>query len=107
LLGDQFKRIDYISFKLFGRTFYYLKGVVLYVLLQKPTAVISTGIDVHPIHILILYFVFRIICRKQFFWWLHGSFGNHGKFGIWKRKKLNSLSSGVIVYSIASFRKAL
>jgi glycosyltransferase involved in cell wall biosynthesis len=95
---SQFK---HIVFNLFGHTFYYLKGSVKYALSRKPDAIICTGADFHLLHSILIFFIFRIILRKKFYWWSHGTNGHQGKFGIFIRKVFYKSSSGIFAYNKA------
>ena len=99
LRDERFVVLNYRSFRLFSRRFYYLKGILRYIFSYKPSIIICSGVDFHHYYTLILYFFYRIILRKEFYWWSHATFGNQGKFGRWVRKQFYRSASGVFVYS--------
>jgi glycosyltransferase involved in cell wall biosynthesis len=96
---ERFIKLNYLSFRLYKQNFYHLKDAIKYVLNNKPDIVICSGVDFHHIYTIVLYFIYRIILRKEFYWWSHATFGNQGKFGRWIRKLFYRSASGVFVYS--------
>ena len=92
---------NYLSLKKFEHDFYFLKGAIRYVFSRNPDIIISTGVDFHLIHSLIIFFVFRIFLRKKFYWWSHAGYGNQGRLGCIIRSLIYRSSSGVFVYSNA------
>ena len=92
---------DHLTFKFFNHTFYYLNGAVKYALSKKTTAIICTGVDFHLLHTIILFFIYRIILRKKFFWWSHATMCHQGKFGFFLRKFFYKSSSGIFAYNMA------
>lgn len=91
--------LGYLKFSFFKHRFYYLKGSIKYITKIKPQIVISSGVDFHLIHTIILFFIYRVILRKKFIWWSHGNKGHQGKIGWLMRKLFYKLSSGVLLYS--------
>jgi len=98
---------EYVSFKLFRHRFYYLKGAVKKILQSKPGAIICSGVDFHLMHTLVLFFIYRIVLRRKFYWWSQGTKGNQGKIGWFLRKMVYRLSSGVMLYSKAGYNNLL
>jgi glycosyltransferase involved in cell wall biosynthesis len=92
---------DHSAFKILNHTFYYLKGAISYTLSKKPDAIICTGIDFHLIHTIILFFIFRIILGKKFYWWSHATVGHQGKLGFFFRKIIYKSSNGIFAYNNA------
>lgn len=90
---------NYISFKLLGHTFYYLKGALKYVLKNKKANIICTGVDIHLIHTLLICFIHKFLLRRNFFWYSHATFGKQGKFGIFIRKFFYRNSDGILAYN--------
>ena len=93
--------LDYLGFKLGRHKFYYLKGSIKHVFFSDPDMIICTGIDFHRLHTVLIFFLFRIILRKKFYWWSHATVGNQGKFGFLIRKLIYKQSSGIFVYNEA------
>jgi glycosyltransferase involved in cell wall biosynthesis len=92
---------DYTALKVFSHTFYYLKGSVKYALSKKPDVIICTGVDFHLLHTIILFFIYRIILRKRFYWWSHAATGHQRKFGFLIRKFFYRSSNGIFSYNRA------
>jgi glycosyltransferase involved in cell wall biosynthesis len=90
---------NFIRFKIFNHKFYFLKGIIKYLLKEKPDIIICGGVDFHLIHTLIVYLIHRIILRKQFYWWSHATYGNQGSFGIFIRKIIYKSSTGIFSYN--------
>lgn len=90
--------LGYLNFSFFKHRFYYLKGSLKYILKIKPEIVISSGVDFHLIHTIILFFIYRIILRKKFIWWSQGTKGHQGTIGWLARKFFYRFSSGVLLY---------
>jgi glycosyltransferase involved in cell wall biosynthesis len=82
-----------------GHEFYYLKGALRYLLSKKPDTIICTGVDFHQIHTLLIFVIFRLILRKNFFWWSHATLGNQGPAGAYVRKLIYKSSTGILAYS--------
>jgi glycosyltransferase involved in cell wall biosynthesis len=99
LKNDNYKTFEYFSFKIMKHTFYFLKGSLRYIIKEKPEAIISFGVDFHHLHILVIFFFFKIIRGKRFFWWSHGASGKQGKIGITFRRFFYKQSTGVFLYS--------
>ena len=99
LSDPRYKTFEFLSFKLAGHEFYYLKGAVRFILSKKPDAIICTGVDFHQLHTIILFFIQRLIKGKKFFWWSHATLGNQGAFGKWVRKVIYKNSTGIMAYS--------
>lgn len=98
---------NHSSFKCFRHRFYYLKGASGYIKSKKPDIIISTGVDFHLIHTLIIFFYHKIIKRKKFYWWSHATEGNQGKSGFFIRKIVYRNSSGVLAYNSAGRKNLL
>jgi len=94
-------QLDYLNFRIFGHTFYYLKGILKFILKKRAPIIISTGVDFHLIHILLLFFINKIFIKSKFYWWSHASIGNQGNIGYILRKFFYKNSDGVLVYSKA------
>ncbi|MFC2152100.1 glycosyltransferase family 4 protein [Bacteroidota bacterium] len=90
---------NYITFRLFNHKFYFLKGVIKYLLNEKPDVVICTGIDLHLIHTILIHFIFRLVKRKSFYWWSHASIGNQGNLGMNVRRFFYKKSTGILAYN--------
>jgi len=101
------KKFPYWSFFLFNHKFYYLKGAIKYIYKTKPEIIISSGVDFHLIHTLILFFIYRIILRKKFIWWSQGTKGHQGKIGWVVRKIMYKCASGILLYSKAGYENLL
>ena len=99
IIPEQSSVFNYSSFRCFGHRFYYLKGASRYIKTKKPDIIISTGVDFHLIHTLIIYFYHRFIKRKKFFWWSHATKGHQGRFGYLIRKFVYRKSTGVLSYN--------
>lgn len=99
IIPEQSSLFNHSSFKCFGHRFYYLKGASGYIKTKKPDIIISTGVDFHLIHTLIIYFYHRFIKRKKFYWWSHATKGNQGKLGFFIRKIVYKNSTGVMTYN--------
>lgn len=99
IVDTRYKYFDYISFALLGHRFYYLKGVMRYMARHRPEVVISSGVDFHLIHTILIFFIFRIIMRKKFIWWSHATYGRQGTIGRWIRTFFYYSSSGVLSYN--------
>jgi len=93
------KLLPYLKFSLFGHKFFYMKKSFRTLIYENPDIIISSGIDFHLLHTIIIFLYFRLIRRKDFFWWTHGTPGSQGKFGIYLRKFFYSKSTGILVYS--------
>jgi len=92
---------NYLSIRIFGHDFYFLKGAFRHVLSRNPDIIIATGVDFHLIHSLIIFFVFRLLLRKKFYWWSHAGYGNQGRPGYIIRSLIYRSSSGIFAYSKA------
>lgn len=90
---------NYASVKFFGHRFYYLKGAFGYIKSKKTDIIISTGVDFHLIHTLIIFFCHRFIKRKKFYWWSHATKGKQGRLGFFIRKIIYKNSTGVMAYN--------
>jgi len=101
LEGNDFTVLNYFSCRFLKRRFYYLKGSIRYILSRKPEILMCGGVDFHHIHTIILFFLFRIILWRKFFWWTHGTAGNQGRIGLHIRKFFYRTASGVLVYSVS------
>ena len=99
LEDERFVTLKYNSFLLFYHRFYYLKGAMKFVLSHRPAIVICSGIDFHHYYSLMMFLLYRIILRNEFYWWSHGTFGNQGRFGRWARKLFYKPASGIFTYS--------
>lgn len=99
LEGDGYETFNFFSFAFFKHRFYYLKGSIRYILDVKPDIVISSGVDFHHIHTLLLFILFRLILRNDFYWWSQGTSGHQGKAGWFMRKIVYKMASGILVYS--------
>ena len=95
------------SFKLFKHRFFYLGGALAYILTKKPKIIISTGIDFHLLHTLLIFVLFRIILRKKFYWWSHATYGNQGSIGVFIRKIIYKSSTGIFSYNHEGKRNLL
>ena len=100
LQNGQFETLDYNSIGLFKHRFYYLRRSIRYTFSIRPDVIICSGVDFHLIHTLIIYFLYHIFLRRDFYWWSHGTMGNQGKIGQFMRKLFYRFSSGVFVYSV-------
>ena len=100
-LQDEYSLFDHSTLKILNHTFYYLRGAVKYALSEKPDAIICTGVDFHLLHTILIFFIYRIVFRKRFYWWSHASSGNQGKFGFFIRKLFYKTSSGIFAYNRA------
>ena len=98
---------NYFSFQLAKHTFYFFKLAIREIIKAKPKAIVSSGVDFHLIHSFLLFFIFRIILRKKFYWWSQGTTGHQGKVGWIFRKMVYKLSSGVMLYSQAGFENLM
>ncbi len=87
------------SFSLLGHRFYYLKESIRNIKKIKPDVIICTGIDFHLIHTVLIFFRFRIIGKKRFYWWSHATTGKQGKTGYLLRKFVYNKSSGLMAYN--------
>ena len=101
------KTFSYWSFSLLNHRFYYLKGAIKQILKAKPDIVISSGVDFHLIHTVILFFIYRIILRKKFIWWSQGTPGHQGRIGWLARKIFYKSSSGILLYSSQGYDNLL
>lgn len=99
LTDDHYHTFNYLTFKAFKHRFYHLIGSIRFIISSKPLIIISTGVDFHLIHTIILFIFFRLFLRKKFYWWSHATLGNQGKAGIFCRKILYKASSGVFTYN--------
>ncbi len=93
------RRLPYWSFLLFRHRFYYLLGSIKEVLRLRPDVIISSGIDFHLLHTLLLFFIYRLVLRRKFIWWSQGTPGHQGRFGWLARKYAYKWSSGVLLYN--------
>ena len=100
LQNDQYMTLIYTSMGIFKHRFYYLRRSIRYTFSIRPDVIICSGVDFHLIHTLIIYFIYHIILRRDFYWWSHGTTGNQGKIGQFMRKFFYRSSSGVFVYSM-------
>ncbi len=98
--NSQYKVLIYNSFRILKHRLYYLCNSVKYVFSIKPDVIICSGVDFHLLHTLLIYFLYRVILRKEFYWWSHATKGNQGNFGQFIRKQFYRSSSGVFVYSM-------
>lgn len=98
---------NYLSLRKFGHVFYFLKGALRHVFSRNPDIIISTGVDFHLIHSLFIFFVFRILLRKKFYWWSHAGYGNQGRPGYFIRSLIYRSSSGIFAYSKAGMDNLL
>ncbi len=92
---------DYLSVSKFGHDLYFLKGAFRHAISRNPDIIIATGVDFHLIHSLLIFFVFRIILRRKFYWWSHAGYGNQGRPGHVIRSLIYRSSSGIFAYSNA------
>jgi glycosyltransferase involved in cell wall biosynthesis len=99
LTGTEYKTFNYSSFKILNHKFYYLRGSCAYIFKENPDAIISSGVDFHHIHTIVIFLFFRIVLRKRFYWWSHGTSGKQGKIGISFRSFFYKLASGTFLYS--------
>jgi len=96
---DSFHTFSYFSFKFFKHYFYFLKGCIRYVFSRKPFLILCKGADFHQIHTIILFILYRIILRREFYWWTHATTGKQGRFGVAIRRMIYRAASGNLVYS--------
>lgn len=98
---------NYFSFKIGKHKFYYLKGAIRKILKINPRTIISSGVDFHLIHILLLFIIYRVILRRKFYWWSQGTVGHQGRLGWFIRKVVYKLSSGIMLYSSSGYQNLL
>lgn len=101
------KTFPYWSFFLFNHKFYYLKGAIKYIFKAKPQIIISSGVDFHLIHTVILFLIYRIILRRKFIWWSQGTTGHQGKIGMLARKMMYQCATGILLYSRAGYENLI
>lgn len=95
----EIRTLPYRSFRIGNHRFYYLRKCLRTVRRLKPDILLSSGVDFHHIHILILFLRYRIMLRKPFFWWSQGTAGHQGKAGRITRAFFYRKASGVLLYS--------
>lgn len=89
----------FFYFSFLQHKFYYLKGCLRSIGSIKPDIIISSGVDPHLLHTLLVFIYFRIFKGIDFIWWSHGTSGNQGRIGVWVRKFFYRKASGVFTYS--------
>ncbi|HAF28017.1 MAG TPA: hypothetical protein DCG75_03120 [Bacteroidales bacterium] len=99
LIGYEDKLLDYFTFKIFNHKFYFLKKSIRYLLKENPDIIICTGIDFHLLHTILIYFIFKTLLRKKFYWWSHANIGSQGKFGFIARSYFYKRSAGIFAYN--------
>lgn len=98
-LGKPYTSLPYKKMSFLGHDFYYLKGIINYISKKKPDIIICTGFDPHLIHTILIFLVHKIILRKKFIWWTHGTTGKQGYLGFLFRKFFYKNADGFLVYS--------
>jgi glycosyltransferase involved in cell wall biosynthesis len=91
--------LPYLRFAFFGHRFYYLRGVIKTIRAYKPDVIISSGVDFHLLHTLLLFLVNKLFWHKRFYWWSHGTVGHQGRLGWLMRQKFYKGATGVMLYS--------
>lgn len=98
-LGKPYTSFPYKEMRFLGHDFFYLKGIINYITKKKPDVIICTGFDPHLIHTILLFLAHKIILRKKFIWWTHGTTGKQGRLGFLFRKFFYKNADGILVYS--------
>lgn len=99
--NNKYKAFNFFKFNCCKHAFYFLKGVLKYIISNKPDIVISTGVDFHLLHTVLVFFYFRLLLGKPFYWWSHATSGNQGAVGYVIRKFIYKHSSGILAYNQA------
>lgn len=97
--NSNYTTLKYRKFSLLNHEFYFLKGAIKKILLKKPELLICTGFDAHLLHAILLFLVWRIIFRRKFYWWSHGTTGSQGKVGFLFRRFFYKNANGILAYS--------
>jgi len=109
IAGDSYKNIKsfsqantfllpYLKFSLGPHVFYFLKRSLRLIVKEKPDIIISSGLDPHLIHTILIFLLQKIVLRKKFFWWSHATHGNQGRIGTRLRMAFYRYADGVLSY---------
>ena len=90
---------NYLKFSFGSHTFYYLRKAVSFICKENPDIIISSGIDPHLIHTILIFFIQKIFRRKKFYWWSHASLSNQGMIGTAFRMFFYRRSDGILTYN--------
>jgi glycosyltransferase involved in cell wall biosynthesis len=89
---------QYLSFKLLGHRFYYLKNALNRIRVFNPSIIVCSGVDFHHLHTLAI-FLYAKLKHIKFVWWSHGGFGRQGKLGKSIRAWFYRRSDFIFAYS--------
>lgn len=95
----EYTALKYRTLRLGAHQFFFLRKSLRHIKNAKPDIIVSGGVDFHLLHTLLIFIYFRLICKKDFFWWSHATTEKHGKFGLWIRKQFYTKASGILTYS--------